>query len=113
MTTPRPSAADPPSQPESLDKEDVRSRRIGLVLFAVYVAIYVGFVGLSAFRPQDMVRPVWQGVNLAILYGLGLIGAAIILAVAYMIACRGGNQPAQASHSSAQGKQAASKENVR
>jgi uncharacterized membrane protein (DUF485 family) len=65
-----------------------RTTRIGLSLFAVYLAIYGGFVLLAAFWPQAMESRPLAGVNLAIWYGFGLIVAAIFLALVYGWACR-------------------------
>ncbi|MHC4876155.1 MAG: DUF485 domain-containing protein [Planctomycetota bacterium] len=65
-----------------------RNARIGLVLFAVYLALYGGFVFLSAFSPESMESTPVAGVNLAILYGFGLIIAALILALIYGVICR-------------------------
>lgn len=62
--------------------------RIGLVLFLFYCLLYVGFVLLNAFAPSTMERTPIAGVNLAILYGFGLIIAAFVLAVIYGLACR-------------------------
>ncbi|WP_406693799.1 DUF485 domain-containing protein [Singulisphaera sp. Ch08] len=60
----------------------------GLWLFAVYLALYAGFVGLSAFAPELMARTPFGGLNLAVLYGFFLIVAALTLALIYMAACR-------------------------
>ena len=65
-----------------------RSTRIGLSLFAVYTAIYAGFMLLAAFSPQTMEATPLAGVNLASWYGFGLIVAAIVLALLYGWACR-------------------------
>ena len=65
-----------------------RNARVGLALFFVYLALYGGFIWLSAFHPVTMARPVLAGVNLAVVYGLGLIGAAFALAIVYMALCR-------------------------
>lgn len=65
-----------------------RNARYGLVLFVIYLALYGGFMGLSAFRPGLMASTPFGGVNLAILYGLGLIVAALLLALVYMVLCR-------------------------
>jgi uncharacterized membrane protein (DUF485 family) len=62
--------------------------RYGLTLFLVYVIFYGLFVYLSAFRPDVMANRPFGGVNLAVLYGLGLIIAAIVLALLYMVICR-------------------------
>jgi uncharacterized membrane protein (DUF485 family) len=62
--------------------------RIGLVLFAVYLVLYGGFIYLSAFKREVMARPSVGGMNLAVAYGLALIIAAFVLAVVYMFLCR-------------------------
>ncbi|MGI9428830.1 MAG: DUF485 domain-containing protein [Bythopirellula sp.] len=65
-----------------------RNTRIGLVLFLCYLLLYVGFVLLNAFSPTTMERTPIAGVNLAILYGFGLIISAFVLAVIYGLACK-------------------------
>ncbi len=62
--------------------------RAGMWLFGVYLMLYAGFMGLSAFAPGFMAREMLGGVNLAILYGMALIAAAVILAFVYMGLCR-------------------------
>ena len=57
--------------------------RIGMVLFVVYVILYGGFVFLNAFAAETMETTPFAGVNLAILYGFGLIVAALVLALVY------------------------------
>ncbi len=69
-----------------------RSRRIGMRLFLIYVLLYVGFMGIVLFRPEALSWRPLGGVNLAIAYGMGLIVAAFVLAVLYMVACRGDGQ---------------------
>ena len=69
-----------------------------MILFIVYLLIYAAFVGLSAFFKKDMAEPVLAGVNLAVVYGFGLIALALVLAIIYMWLCRdiqndGGQQP--------------------
>ena len=65
-----------------------RNVRYGLWLFALYVLLYGGFMGLAAFAPERMKQPVLGGVNLAIVYGMGLIVAAFVLALVYMVLTR-------------------------
>ena len=62
--------------------------RMGLLLFAVYVALYGGFMALSAFWPEVMSRPFLGGANIAVSYGFALIVAALALALLYMKLCR-------------------------
>ena len=58
---------------------------LGLTLFWVYVALYGGFMALVLVRPDLLSLRPFGGVNLAIVYGMGLIAAAFGLAVVYMI----------------------------
>jgi len=69
------------------------STRIALFLFAVYLALYGGFVLLAAFAPEAMEATPLVGVNLAIWYGFGLIVAALVLALIYGWARRPSEQP--------------------
>ena len=64
-----------------------RNARFGLILFFIYLLLYGGFVYLSAFSRETMART-YGGVNLAIWYGMGLIGTALLLACIYMALCR-------------------------
>lgn len=63
--------------------------RIGLALFAVYVACYLAFMALVLFFPERLSSRPFGGVNLAIAAGMGLIGGALVLALLYMALCRG------------------------
>ena len=76
----------PDNHPETVS----RNARYGLILFAVYVAFYLGFMLICAIAPAKMSEPVamFGGVNLAIAYGFGLIVVALLLALVYMILCR-------------------------
>ncbi len=65
-----------------------RNARYGLWLFAAYLLIYGGFVGLAAFFPATLEATPLAGVNLAIWYGFGLILAALVLALIYGWLCR-------------------------
>jgi uncharacterized membrane protein (DUF485 family) len=69
-----------------------RNSRYGLALFAIYLILYGGFVLLNAFAPEQMERTPISGVNLAILYGFGLIAAAFLLALVYGWLCRAAGQ---------------------
>jgi uncharacterized membrane protein (DUF485 family) len=74
--------------PQENQDHAARRARYGLWLFGVYLLLYGGFMALSAFAPAAMERTPFAGVNLAVLYGLGLIGAAFLLAVLYDLLCR-------------------------
>jgi uncharacterized membrane protein (DUF485 family) len=66
--------------------------RVGLALFSVYLLLYGGFVYLAAFSPETLEALPFAGVNLAIWYGFGLIGAAFVLALIYGFVARGGHE---------------------
>ncbi len=75
-----------PDAPEEIASP--RRTRLGLCLFAVYLALYVGFVLLNALAPERMAWTPFAGVNLAVLFGLGLILAAFLLSLVYELLCR-------------------------
>jgi uncharacterized membrane protein (DUF485 family) len=64
-----------------------KNARLGLILFAVYLIFYGGFVFISAFRADLMEATPYAGVNLAILYGFALIVGAFALALLYGFLC--------------------------
>ena len=65
-----------------------RNARYGAILFIAYLLLYGGFVGINAFNPDAMDTIVLAGVNLAVIYGLGLILAALVMALVYGWLCR-------------------------
>ncbi len=78
-----------PVRQESYDpRSAARNARYGAVLFLAYLLLYGGFVAINAFNPEVMATVVLAGVNLAIVYGLGLIVAAFVLALLYGWLCR-------------------------
>jgi uncharacterized membrane protein (DUF485 family) len=80
----------PEDHPDNHPETVSRNARNGLILFAAYVVLYVGFMLLNAFAHEKMQQPVVAGVNLAIVYGMGLIAAALVLALVYAWLCRPG-----------------------
>ena len=74
-----------------------RNARLGLVFFFVYAAVYAGFVAVCTFRYEWMGTIVVAGLNLAIVYGIGLIALAMLMAVAYLLLCTpAGDEPPDA-----------------
>lgn len=64
-----------------------KASKIGLGLFALYCLCYAGFMTLAVtdiagFRTEVL------GLNLAIVWGFGLIGGAFLLALIYLITDR-------------------------
>lgn len=65
--------------------------RLGMVLFLIYLSLYGSFVVVNAFSPSTMEATPVAGVNLAILFGFGLIIMAFLLALIYGMFC--GDEP--------------------
>ncbi len=62
--------------------------RLGLTLFAIYLALYLGFVLINAFKADWMDVTAVAGLNFAIVYGFALIIFALVLALIYGAMCR-------------------------
>ena len=60
---------------------------LGVKMFVVYALVYAGFVAINVIQPQLMERTVVLGLNLALVYGVGLIVMALILAIFYDKKC--------------------------
>lgn len=84
-----------PTHPKEVEdpRIAVRNARNGMVLFLIYLVLYGGFVALNAFAPKQMEATPAFGLNLAILYGFGLIGLAMVLALVYTWLCRASTDP--------------------
>lgn len=74
-----------------LGKDDAAAikSKLGLILFGVYALIYAGFVVINTLTPKTMGTQVFFGLNLAVVYGFGLIILAIIMGVIYNHICTG------------------------
>lgn len=90
----------------SLSESQRSNARLGLWLFAIYLLLYLGFVFLSAFAADLMERPVLAGLNLAIVYGFGLIIGAFLMAILYGMLCKPEDSQQPSGHDHAKGGQA-------
>lgn len=79
-----------PALPAEASDPDVEAynSRLGLYLFAIYFSAFAGFVVLNAVVPASMDVVVWAGLNLAVVYGFGLIIGAFLLALLYASLCK-------------------------
>lgn len=80
------STVNPHTEPDT--PAEAYNRRLGLWLFLFYTLFYAAFVGIVVYDYTLMGKPVLAGLNLAIVYGMGLIIAAFVLALVYMMLCR-------------------------
>ena len=76
-----------PAQPMGKDYAIAYKMRIGVIMFLVYGLIYVGFVAINVLKPILMESIVLFGLNLAVVYGFGLIVLALVLALVYNVLC--------------------------
>lgn len=61
--------------------------KLGVRMFLVYALVYIGFVAINIISPLAMEKTIFLGLNLAVVYGFGLIIFALILALIYNYAC--------------------------
>jgi uncharacterized membrane protein (DUF485 family) len=76
---PAPAVGDDPAYPYK--------RRLGVWMFASYSFVYAVFVLANLVAPSMMEVRVLAGVNLATIFGLGLIVLAVLLALVYNALC--------------------------
>jgi uncharacterized membrane protein (DUF485 family) len=69
------------------DNASVFKTKTGIKLFLIYCLIYTGFVLINTIQPQFMEIKVAFGLNLACIYGFGLIILAIVMGLIYNAAC--------------------------
>lgn len=61
--------------------------RLGVMMFIPYALIYAVFVVINLVKPVLMETKVIFGLNLAVVYGFGLIILALIMALIYNRMC--------------------------
>ena len=61
--------------------------RVGMYMFLLYALVYAGFVVINIYNPLLMEKIPFFGLNLAVVYGFGLIIFAFVLALIYNGMC--------------------------
>ncbi len=62
--------------------------KVGMILFVAYLAVYSAYMIVNVLAPSWMdIVPFW-GLNLAVIWGMGLIIGALVLSIVYMLLCR-------------------------
>jgi len=69
------------------DKAADYKAKLGIYLFIVYCIVYAGFVAINTVSPKLMGVIIFSGLNLACVYGFGLIILAIVMGVIYNAMC--------------------------
>ena len=68
------------------DKSSSFKTRVGIWMFVLYAIIYAGFILINTINPKLMGSDIGS-LNLAIIYGFGLIIFAVMLAFIYNAIC--------------------------
>jgi len=77
-----------PATPNAPDPAGGYKSRLGVWMFLIYCLVYAGFVFTNVLTEgQAMQKIVGFGLNLAVVYGMGLIIFALILALIYNALC--------------------------
>ena len=91
------------SQPDRDSTSDY-NMRIGLKMFLFYGLVYAGFVIINITHPLLMEKIIFSGLNLAVVYGFGLIVFAFVLALIYNGMCRRKEKEMNAAYESKAGE---------
>jgi len=78
---------EPATQETGKDPSFAWKRRLGVNMFLIYAVIYAAFTAINVASPRTMEAVVFAGLNLAVVYGFGLIVVALIMALIYNAAC--------------------------
>lgn len=76
-----------PSTEWGVDNASDYKSKLGVYLFIFYVLVYAGFIVINVVSPKSMGLIVFAGLNLALVYGIGLIVLAIIMGLIYNHLC--------------------------
>ena len=69
------------------DRASPYKARLGVYLFLVYCLVYSGFIIINIVTPPTIGVIVFRGLNLACVYGIGLIVLAIVMGLVYNHLC--------------------------
>ncbi len=76
-----------PAQQQQHDPSSGYKTVIGAWMFLIYAIVYVGFVTINLVNARLMAKEIVFGLNLACVYGFGLILLAMIMALIYNFLC--------------------------
>ena len=75
-----------PSTQWQAEKSQAFKTRLGIIMFAIYTPIYLAFIVISVVSPSFMAKDVGS-LNVAVVYGFGIIILAIVQAIIYNAIC--------------------------
>ena len=74
------------SEPE-VDNASEKKAKLGIKFFFLYLCFYAGFVAIGVLNYELLAVEVFRGINLAVVYGIGLIIFAVLLGLVYNFLC--------------------------
>lgn len=75
-----------PSSPLEIENSSQKKARLGILFFFIYLFFYAGFVLIGVFNYELLANDI-GGINIALIYGIGLIVFAVVLGVLYNFLC--------------------------
>jgi uncharacterized membrane protein (DUF485 family) len=78
---------EPANTPAEKDHAIDYKTKLGTRMFFIYALIYAGFVLINIIKPVLMEKEIVFGLNLAVVYGFGLIILSLIMALIYNALC--------------------------
>jgi uncharacterized membrane protein (DUF485 family) len=76
-----------PAAQSGPDPASLYKQRLGALMFVIYALIYAGFILINVLNAPVMETTVFLGLNLAVVYGFGLIVTALVMAMIYNSMC--------------------------
>ena len=77
-----------PAQDSGPDPASGYKTRLGVVMFIIYCVVYAGFVFTNVLTEGEAMQIIlFAGLNLAVVYGMGLIVLALVMALIYNHLC--------------------------
>ncbi len=76
-----------PASPVGTDRAAGKKAKLGVKMFIAYTLVYSGFVVIGLTKPELMGLQIISNQNIAIVYGFGLIGLAIVMGFIYNYFC--------------------------
>ncbi|WP_207427915.1 DUF485 domain-containing protein [Pedobacter sp. SYSU D00535] len=76
-----------PAAESGIDNASKKKAKLGVRFFFLYLLFYAGFVVIGVFNYELLASEVGAGLNLALVYGMGLIVFAVLLGILYNNFC--------------------------
>jgi len=78
---------EPANSPTEKDHAIAYKTKLGVRMFFAYALVYAGFVLINIIKPILMEKEIIFGLNLAVVYGFGLIILSLVMALIYNYFC--------------------------